>query len=191
MLGHLARNWWTLALRGVVAIVFGILALVWPGLTVIALVVLIGAYLLVDGVVAVGAAIRAAERHRSWGVLLVEGLAGIVAGILTFVWPGITAIVLLFLIGAWAIVTGVMEVIAAVRLRDEIQGEWLLGLGGILSVLFGVVVLVHPGAGAVALVWLIAWYAIIFGIVLIALAFRVRGWQQRLPIGGTPAPFSR
>jgi uncharacterized membrane protein HdeD (DUF308 family) len=190
MLDHLARNWWALALRGLVAILFGVLALLWPGLTLLALVFLFGAYVLVDGIVALLSALRAAQRHRRWGMLLLEGLAGIVAGILTFVWPGITTIVLLYLIAAWAVVTGILEVVTAIALREELRGEWLLGLSGVASVVFGILLFAQPGAGAVALVWLIGWYAIIFGILLLAVAFRLRGWARRNLVGPTASPFA-
>src|SRR5919198_3297421 len=128
---HLIRHWWAFALRGLAAIVFGVMAFIWPGPTLAALVLLWGAYALVDGVLAVIAAMRTGQDHR-WGLLL-EGLAGIGAGIVTFAWPGLTALVLLFIIAAWALVTGVFELVAAVRLRRVIQNEWLLVLGGIAS----------------------------------------------------------
>lgn len=175
MVQVLARNWWALALRGLFAIVFGLIALFMPGLTLVALVILFGAYSLVDGVFGVAAAVRAAESHNRWGWLLVEGIAGILTGIITFVWPGITAIVLLYLIAAWAIVTGVFELLAAFRLRGHIANEWLLLLGGAASVIFGVLLIAQPGAGALALLWLIGIYAIVFGVLVLALAFRLRG----------------
>ena len=181
MLETLARNWWAVALRGAAALLFGLLALIWPGVTVLVLVALFGAYALVDGAFALGIAIfgrRDGGGSRGW--LIVEGIAGILAGILTFAWPGVTALVLLWLIAAWALVTGVLEIVAAVRLRREIQGEWVLALSGVLSVLFGILLIVWPGAGALAVVFLIAIYAIVFGVVLLALALRLR----RLHRGG-------
>src|SRR5919202_355383 len=179
MLDVLARNWWALALRGVVAILFGLAALVWPGLTLTALVLLFGADALVDGVFAVVAAIARAGRERHWWALLLEGLLGIAAGVVTLAWPGITGLVLLLFIAAWAIITGVVEIVAAIRLRREIEGEFLLGLGGALSVLFGLLLIVRPGAGALAVAWLIGIYAILFGALLLALAFRLRGLRGR------------
>ena len=179
MLDVLARNWWALALRGVVAILFGLAALIWPGLTLTALVLLFGAYALVDGVFAVVAALARAGRERRWWVLLLEGLLGIAVGILTLVWPGITGLVLLLFIAAWAIITGVVEIVAAIRLRREIEGEFLLGLGGVISVIFGLLLIVRPGAGAVAVAWLIGIYAILFGALMLALAFRLRGLRGR------------
>ncbi|MGH2351177.1 MAG: HdeD family acid-resistance protein [Chloroflexota bacterium] len=177
MLGMLARNWWAVALRGLLAVIFGVLAFVWPGITLGALVLLFGAYALVDGIFALIGAVRAGSgQNRS--PLVLEGIAGVAAGVLTFIWPGITALVLLYLIATWAIVTGVLEVWAAIRLREEISNEWLLGLGGVASILFGILLVIFPGAGALTVVWLIAAYAVVFGVLLIALGFRLRGWQQ-------------
>lgn len=176
---RLAHHWWVLALRGLAAIIFGVLAFAWPGLTLAFLIFLYGAYALIDGILAVIAAARTGHDHR-WG-LLIEGLVGVVAGVVAFVWPGITALVLLYIIAAWALVTGVFEIIAAVRLRRAINNEWLLVLSGILSVLLGIALFLAPGAGALALVWLIAAYAIVFGIVLLALGWRLHGLQQRQP----------
>jgi uncharacterized membrane protein HdeD (DUF308 family) len=170
----LARNWWALALRGLFAVLFGLAALFWPGITLAALILLFGAYALVDGVFAIVAAVRAAEQHGRWGLLLLEGIFGILVGLLTFVWPGLTALVLLYFIAAWALVTGVFEIVAAVRLRREIEGEWALILGGVISVIFGVLLVVLPAAGLLALVWLIGVYALVFGILLIILSFRLR-----------------
>ena len=133
----LARNWWALVLRGLFAVLFGIMALAWPGITLGALVLLYGAYALADGVFAIAAVMAGRTGGRPWWSLLVEGLVGIAVGIMTFAWPGITALVLLYLIAAWAVVTGIFEIVAAIRLREEIRGEWLLALSGILSILFG------------------------------------------------------
>lgn len=170
----LARNWWALVLRGAAAIAFGILAFVWPGLTVVALVILFGAFALVDGAFALVAAWRAAERRRPWWPMALEGLAGVALGILAFVWPGVTAFALLYLIAAWAILTGIFEIVAAVRLRKVIRGELLLALTGVASLAFGVLVVVFPGTGAVAVVWAIAAYAVVFGALLVALGLRLR-----------------
>lgn len=119
---------------------------------------------------------------RYWWVLLSEGILGIVLGVLTLVWPGITALVLLVFIAVWAVLTGIMEIAAAIQLRQEIQGEWLLALGGALSILWGIILFVRPGAGALAIAWLIGVFAILFGIALIALAFRVRGLGERASV---------
>ena len=171
----LSRNWWALALRGLAAIIFGILAFVWPGITLWALILLFGAYMLVDGVFAIVAAVRAAGDDARWWLLLVEGILGVLAGIVAFVWPGLTALALLYFVAAWAIVTGIFEIVGAIRLRREIEGEWALILGGALSVLFGVLlVAVGPGVGLLSLVWLIGVYAVAFGVLLLILGFRVR-----------------
>jgi uncharacterized membrane protein HdeD (DUF308 family) len=189
MLETLTRNWWVLAARGAISVVFGLLALAWPGLTVLALVLLFGAYALVDGVLELYAALFNRSRtggRRAW--LAVEGLVGVLAAIAAFVWPQITALALLYLIAAWALVTGVAEISAAIRLRQEIQGEWLLALSGLLSILFAVLAFVYPRAGALAVIWLIATYAIVFGVVLLALAFRLRRYHaQAVPRRATSA----
>jgi uncharacterized membrane protein HdeD (DUF308 family) len=170
----LARNWWALALRGLVAVLFGIAAFSMPGITLTALVLLYGAFALVDGVFAVAAALIGRTHGMPWWAMLVQGLFGIAIGILTFAWPEITALALLYVIAAWAVVTGVFEIVTAIRLRKEIQGEWLLALSGALSVCFGLALVVYPGAGALAVVWLIGAYAITFGVLLIVLGFRLR-----------------
>lgn len=175
MLTMLSRYWWLVVLRGVFAILFGVLAFIWPGITIGALVILFGAYALIDGVSSVATGVMHWQENDRWWVMLLEGIAGIVFGILTFVWPAVTAVVLLFFIAVWAIITGVLELVAAVRLRKEIDGEWALGLAGVLSVLFGIVMLLRPGAGALALIWVIGSYAIVFGVLLIFLGFKLRG----------------
>jgi len=185
----LARYWWAVALRGFAAVLFGIMALIWPGLTVIVLVALFGAYVLVDGVITVGTAIfgnRATAGRRAW--LVVEGISSIAIGVITFVWPSVTALVLLWLISAWAIVTGVFEIAAAIRLRSEIRGEWLMALSGVLSVLFGIALAVWPNAGALTVVFLIGIYAIVFGAVLIGLGLRLRRLRGEGVAGGTHRP---
>ncbi len=175
----LTRNWWTLALRGLLAVLFGIAAFVWPDLTLLALVFLFGIYTLMDGVFALIAAFRRDTARRYWLALLVEGALGIGVGIFAFVWPGITAFGLLYLIAFWAILTGMSEIVTAYRLRREIEGEWVMALIGILSITFGLLLVIFPVAGALSVVWLIGTYAIMFGALLIALAFRLR--DRRLP----------
>jgi len=173
----LARNWWLFVLRGVLAVLFGVVALVLPNVTLVALVLLFGAYALVDGILAVAAGIRKRESEPRWWVLILEGMAGMGLGILTFIWPHTTALVLLYMIAAWAILTVILEVSSSIRLRKEIQGEFWLALGGILSVGFGILLIVFPGAGALSVVWLIGAYAVVFGVVFLLLALRLRGWK--------------
>jgi uncharacterized membrane protein HdeD (DUF308 family) len=166
----IAGKWWVLALRGLAGILLGIAAFAWPGITLLVLVILLGAYLLADGVLA----LIAGGLGRSW-LLLLEGALGIVAGLLAVFWPAITAVVLLFLVAAWAIVTGVTELVAAIRLRRFIKREWLLVLGGVASIVFGILLVVWPAAGLLTLVWLTGAYALVFGALLLGLAFRLRG----------------
>jgi uncharacterized membrane protein HdeD (DUF308 family) len=177
----LSRNWWAIALRGVAAIVFGLLTFVVPGITLAALVVLFGAFAIVDGVLTLAAVARGeggGSDQPRW-VLALEGLVGIAAGLVAFVWPGLTALALVYVIAAWAILTGVLAIVAAVRLRRHIDNEWWLGLSGALSVAFGVLLMAAPGAGALALVFWIGAYAVVFGALLVALAFRLRSVRSR------------
>jgi uncharacterized membrane protein HdeD (DUF308 family) len=176
--GTLARNWWVILLRGIAAIIFGIITFVAPAISLAALVLVFGAYALVDGVLAVVSAIRWRGKTDRWWVLLLEGVAGIAAGVVTFVWPGISALALLYLIAAWALVTGVLEIAAAIRLRRIISGEWLLALIGILSIALGIMLALFPSAGALALVIWIGGYVAASGVLLIALAFRLRSWGK-------------
>jgi len=180
VLHELTKRWWLLLLRGVAAIAFGILAFIWPGVTLFTLVILYGAFALIDGILALAAAFtgRSETIPRWW--LVLTGILGITAGLIALLWPGITALGLIVCIGLWAIFRGVMEIIAAVELREEIEGEWLLILAGALSVLFGLGVLIYPGTGALALVWLIAIYAVAIGIVMVALALRLRKHNARM-----------
>ena len=171
----LADNWWLLLLRGVTSILFGILAFIWPGLTLVALIFLWGAYAVIDGGIALWAAIsgRAGEMAPRWW-LIVVGIVGVLAGLVAFSSPGVTALVLLMFIAGWAIATGVFQIIGAIKLRKEIDNEWLLILGGIISVLFGVSMMLAPGAGALALVWVIGAYSVVIGAIFVALALRLR-----------------
>lgn len=175
MLHLLARRWWALALRGLVAILFGLLAFFIPGITLISLVLLFGFYAILDGIFDIVCAIRAPG--HLWP-LCVEGIVGIVAGILTFLWPGITAMVLLYLIAFWSLFTGVLEIMAGIRLRAVITNELLLILMGVVSILFGMLIIIFPGAGALAIIFWIGAYAVVFGIMLTTLAFRLRSFRK-------------
>jgi uncharacterized membrane protein HdeD (DUF308 family) len=163
-----------LALRGLIAIIFGVLAFALPGMTLLTLVILFGAYAIVNGIVALIHAFSAPKGYPRFGALIFTGLISLAAGVLAFIWPGITALSLVLLIAAWAIVNGISEIATAVRLRRVIAHEWLLALAGVLSVLLGIVMLLQPGVGALALVWWIGAFAIAFGVLLVALALRVR-----------------
>jgi uncharacterized membrane protein HdeD (DUF308 family) len=178
-------------LRGAAAILFGVLTFVWPGITLLALVFLFGVYAIVNGAINLTLSGRGPAGEPRWGSMALESVASIVAGVLAVVWPGITAIVLLLLIASWAIVTGGMQIIAAIRLRKQIRNEWLLAVMGVLSVVFGVLLFIAPGAGALALVIWIGAYAVVFGALLIALGLKLRGWgrapERRVPTGGVPA----
>jgi uncharacterized membrane protein HdeD (DUF308 family) len=176
----LSRNWWVLLLRGVIAIIFGVLVWVQPRISLEALVLLFGLYALVDGVLGVSTAITGQGEHEHRWLLLLWGLIGIGVGIMTIWAPGITALALLFYISIWAIAKGVLEIVTAIRLRREIRGEWLLILGGLASVVFGVLLMAQPVTGALALLWLIATYAVIFGVVLVILAFKARSFANQL-----------
>jgi uncharacterized membrane protein HdeD (DUF308 family) len=180
----MTQNWWAVVLRGVVAVLFGIAAFIWPGITLWALVALFGAYALVDGIFAIVEAFRRDVSRERWWALLFEGIVGIVIGALTFLWPGLTAMGLLYLIAFWAIVTGVFEVITAIRLRHEIRGEWMMALIGILSMAFGLLLVAFPLAGALSLVLMIGAFAFATGALMIALGFKLR--SLRTPSGEMP-----
>lgn len=174
----IAKNWWSLVLRGLAAIVLGLITIVWPGITLGALVLLFGAYTLIDGLLSLAGAVRAAENHERWGSLLFEGLAGIAAGIVTFAWPAITALTLVYVIATWALITGVFEIAAAVRLRKVLPGEWLLALSGFASLILGILMIAVPLAGALAIALWVGIYALVFGALLIALGLRLRSWTK-------------
>jgi uncharacterized membrane protein HdeD (DUF308 family) len=180
MASNLSQSWWLLLLRGIAAIVFGLLIWFQPGISLAAMVLVFGVYVFIDGIFGVWTAITSRKQDESWWVLLLWGLLGIGVGVLTFMNPGLTALALLFYIAIWAIATGVLEIVAAVRLRKEITGEFWLILAGLASVVFGVLIIWHPGPGALAVLWLIAAYAIVFGILLVILAFRARGFVSRV-----------
>jgi uncharacterized membrane protein HdeD (DUF308 family) len=176
----LSEKWWVLLLRGLISVGFAVLIWMQPGITLKALIILFGAFAFVDGVLGVWTAFSSRKDRNNWWLLMLWGLVGIGIGIITFVAPAVTALALLFYIAIWAIVTGVLEIMTAVRLRKEIQGEWLLGLAGLVSVIFGILLIVHPGAGVLAVLWLLAAYALILGVLMIILAFKVRSLGAKL-----------
>jgi uncharacterized membrane protein HdeD (DUF308 family) len=192
VLRDIADRWWLPVLRGVVAIAFGAVCFARPGIGLAALVTLWGAYAIVDGVLAVASSFRRARMGARWGWLLFEGVIGIAAGVFSFAYPGMTALVLLGVIAAWALITGGAEIATAIRLRKLIEGEWMLGLAGVLSIVFGVLLLRNPGPGALAVVWLIGAYAVVFGALLIGVGARLYRWHRvsepMIPTGGTPTP---
>ncbi len=188
MLALMARNWWVIAIRGVAAIAFGILTFVWPTLTLLGMVYLFGAYALVDGVSSIIAAVRGEPGTRGHGLTVaIFGIAGVIAGVIAFVNPGLTTITLLYVIGAWAIIVGATQIYAAYRLRREIAGEWLMAIGGVALIAFGVLIVVAPGAGVLSLLALIATFAIIFGASLLGLAWRLRTWHGQGTVDRTRA----
>jgi uncharacterized membrane protein HdeD (DUF308 family) len=178
----LSHLWWTILLRGVVAILFGLIAFVWPGVTLAALVLLFGGYALVDGIAAVILGIKEYGDRERWWATLIGGVVSIGAGIITFLMPGLTALALLTVIAVWAVIRGILDIIAAIRLRDVIEGEWLLGIGGALSIAFGLLLIAFPGAGAVAVAWWIGAYALALGAVLVLLGFRARSLARTLRV---------
>ena len=173
MLDDLARNWWLVLLRGIAAILFGLLTIMWPGLSLLTFVLFFGVFALFDGGLALGAAIMGGSAEPRWWLALV-GLLGIAAGALALLWPGITGLVLLIFIAAWAITGGVFEVMGAIKLRKEIEGEFWPVATGILSVLFGFLILLFPGAGALSIAFVIGWFAILYGALLVGLSWRLK-----------------
>jgi uncharacterized membrane protein HdeD (DUF308 family) len=175
-----SHNWWALLVRGLAAILFGACALLMPMISLRFLVMLFGSFILIDGMLGVWIAMAGRREHSDWIALFMWGLAGLGVGIFTFAKPGITTLVLLFFIAIWAITTGVLEIVVAMRLRKEIKGEWLLILGGLLSIAFGFLLMEQPEAGALAMIWLIGVYAVLFGVVMGILAFRMRRFIRQL-----------
>lgn len=183
MLIFISKNWWVYVLRGILAIAFGLIALFWPGVTLRVLILLFGVYVFLEGILTTASAVKH-HKENYWWLLLLEGLTGTVIGVFAFIWPGLTAVVILILIAIWAILTGVVEIALAIQLRKEITGEWILGLAGVFSILVGVLVISRPGAGALAVVWLIGVYAVIFGILMAYLGFKVRNHNWEFEIRG-------
>lgn len=185
MVEGLARNWWVVALRGVVAILFGLLTILNPAISLAALILLFGAYALADGVFSVIAAVTRRRNEPRWVALLISGILGVLIGVATFLMPGVTALALVYIIAAWAVIRGVFEIAAAIQLRKVIEGEFWFILAGLISVAFGILMFVFPGTGALAVLLWIGVFAIVMGVVLLALAFRLRGWGRSL---GTRTP---
>ena len=169
----LARNWWAIALRGALAIIFGVVAMALPGVTMLSLVLVFAAYAVVDGVLAIIAAVRSARSHERWGLLVLEGLVDIAAGVLAFLWPGLTILIFVMIVAAWALVTGGLMTAAAFRLHLD-HGRWWLALGGLASIAYGVLLIIAPLIGALVLTWWLGAYALVFGVFLLILAFRLR-----------------
>jgi uncharacterized membrane protein HdeD (DUF308 family) len=172
----LAKNWWSLLVRGIAAIAFAVITVISPGITVGALVLLFGAYALVDGTLSIVGAVRAARAHERWSVLVLEGVAGIAASAVTVVLPIATTLALVAVAAAWALITGALEIVAAIKLRRQIANEWLLALSGVVSLIAGALLIAMPFVGAIAIALVIGVYAFVFGCLLIALAFRLRKW---------------
>jgi uncharacterized membrane protein HdeD (DUF308 family) len=175
------QSWWVPALRGVIAMAFGVLALMWPGMTLLVLVALFAVYALLGGAVSLIGALRH-RKNDDWGLMLLLGLVGIGAGVIALIHPALTALVLVLVMGANALVTGVLDIVAAIRLRKSIPHEWMLALSGFISVVFGALVFLFPGAGALAMVWIISFYAFFSGLLLLSLAVRLRARKEvKLP----------
>ncbi|HVO89619.1 MAG TPA: HdeD family acid-resistance protein [Casimicrobiaceae bacterium] len=182
----LGQAWWMLALRGVVALLFGVFALIWPGLALLWIVAMFAAYALIGGIGAVAASVRNRTRDRGWWIILLVGVVSIGAAIVAVLHPEFTVFALVLLMGVNAIITGVLDIAIAVRLRKAIHGEWLLALVGVISIVFGIAVFVFPAAGALAMVWLMSAYALLVGIMFVALAIRARGWKRSTQAGDLP-----
>jgi uncharacterized membrane protein HdeD (DUF308 family) len=178
MYDWMTRNWWAYAVQGIAAVVFGVLTLIWPGLSLRVMIALFGAFAVVTGVMLVAASFNAAKQRLHWGSLLAVGILDVVAGVVTWFWPGLTALALLYLVVAWAAVTGVIYIVASVELRDTIPHSWLMTLTGVLSLVLAVVLAVDPRDGILSLVWVIGLYAILGGIAELVFAFHVRSLQH-------------
>ena len=185
-LAALSRNWWLFLIRGILAILFGGMAIIWPGVTLVTLILLFGAYVLVDGLFAIVLGLSRIGSESRWWALLLQGIAGVIIGIIAFASPGTTALALLMLIAAWNVVTGIASIGAAIQLRKVIENEWLLIISGIISILIGLYLFFFPGPGALAMTLVFGIYFIVFGILSIVFAFRLRSLGQvgdRAPSG--------
>ncbi len=183
----LADNWWAVALRGLVAIVFGIIAFAMPGAAMLALVLIFGAYSIADGILSIVLAVRGARKHERWGLLLVNGLLGILIGVIAATWPGITVLAFVFMVGAWALLSGGLMFVAALRMKIS-HGRWWLVFGAIISMLYGLLLFASPLIGALVLTWWVGAYALVFGVILIVLAFRLRRHRGEHIPGAFAAP---
>jgi uncharacterized membrane protein HdeD (DUF308 family) len=174
MLWFNEKHWWQIALRGLIALIFGILVLAWPGVSLFILAIIFGAYVFVDGIFTLVAAVnyKAGAGRRTW--LFIRGIAGIIVGLITFFWPAITELALVMLIAAWALVTGVMELVFAFRANQNTAIRWMFAISGILSLILGFLLLARPIIGALVIIWIIGAYAVLAGILLIILGFRLR-----------------
>ena len=181
----LARNWWAIALRGVLAIIFSAIAFILPGVTMLSLVIVFAAYAVADGIFAITSAVRTARRHERWGLLVLEGLVDIAAGVIAFLWPGLTILTFVLLVAVWALLTGGLMTVAAFRLQLD-HGRWWLVLGGAASIIYGLLLIIAPLIGALVLTWWLAAYALVFGILLLILAFKLRSVRNARPQTGTP-----
>jgi uncharacterized membrane protein HdeD (DUF308 family) len=186
MLATIARNWWVVMFRGACAVIFGVMTIAWPAATLWVLIMLFGAYAIVDAMIALAMGFRGKMDGRIWWGMVFVGLLGLAAGVTTFAWPGLTALALLIVISTWAILRGILEIAAAITLRKVIDDEWVLALSGLLSLAFGILMLLHPGAGALAVLLLIGATMIGGGIMAIALALRLR--RMHLAQGGIGSP---
>ncbi len=189
MVRSLSQNWWLVILRGIFGILFGLAAFVWPAITWLTLIVMFGIYAIVDGLVAIITGLSRTKDSPRWWTFLLEGLISIGAGVVALIWPGLTSLVLVYMIASWAVITGILEIVAAIRLRNEITNEWMLGVGGLVSIALGVLLFLRPVAGGLAIIWTIAAYALIFGVLLVVLGFRRRNW--RAPGTREPSPSMR
>ena len=189
MVRSLSQNWWLVFLRGVLAILFGLAAMIWPGITWLTLIVLFGVYAIVDGLIAIWTGLSRTRESPRWWIFLLEGVLNIGAGVVALIRPDLATLVLIYLIASWAVFTGILEIVAAIRLRNEITNEWFLALGGVLSIGLGILLFLQPAAGTIAIIWMIAGYALVFGILLVILGIRLRNWKE--PETTIPLPSTR
>jgi uncharacterized membrane protein HdeD (DUF308 family) len=183
---RLARHWWLLALRGLLTIIFGLVTILWPEWSLDILAMIFGAYMLVDGLFALGAMLTGRARGENWPAFLLEGLTGIIIGVLALLHPVVLVVALVYLVAAWAVLTGVLQIVEAVRLRRYIEGEFWLIFSALVSIVLGVLLAIMPGAGVLALGWILGIYALVAGILMVGLGFQLRTWHRRA--SGPAAP---